>query len=59
MKILILILLTMTMYGCGNVSPPSDELVKHVADSCEKKGMIVDVYYNGMSTKVECKLPTK
>jgi uncharacterized lipoprotein YajG len=57
MKICILLLAIALLAGCENVPPPTNEQVKTVADLCEKKGLTVELFYNGTSTRVSCNKP--
>lgn len=54
MKICLLLLTLTLLTACGNVAPPTNEQVKIVADLCEKKGLLVNVFYNGIYTEVKC-----
>ena len=54
MKICILLLAIALLAGCENVQPPTNEQVKTVADLCEKKGLTVELFYNGTATRVSC-----
>ena len=57
MKICILLLAIALLTGCENVPPPTNEQVKTIADLCEKKGLTVELFYNGISTRVSCNKP--
>ena len=57
MKICILLLAIALLAGCENVQPPTNEQVKKVADLCEKKGLTVELFYNGTATRVSCNQP--
>ena len=57
MKICILLLAIALLAGCENVQPPTNEQVKKVADLCEKRGLTVELFYNGTATRVSCNQP--